>query len=70
LDIRVKIDQRSGSLGKRIALGRKLRPFSFSVIGDEEVNSEILKIKFRGSEEGVALLDLIKIMKEKFAVPI
>ena len=68
--IRVKIDNRSGSLGKRIALGRKLRPFAFSVIGDAEMNSERIKIQFRGNEKVVALDDLLGIMKERIMVPV
>ena len=67
--IRVKIDNCSARLGKRIALARKLRPFSFAVIGDDEVNSERIKIKLRGSEEEVAFSELNKIMKEKLAIP-
>lgn len=67
--LRVKIDNRSANLGKRIALGRKLRPFSFMVIGENELNSEKFKIQFRNGEEIVSYNDLQKELENKFTIP-
>ncbi|MDD4974100.1 MAG: threonine--tRNA ligase [Bacteriovorax sp.] len=68
--VRIKIDNRSASLGKRIALGRKLRPFSFAVIGDKEINSEKFKIQFRDCDEIVPYSELLGNMKAKLLIPL
>ena len=68
--IRVKIDHRSANLGKRIALGRKLRPFAFAVIGDNEINSLEFKIQFREKEDVISYNNLLECMKEKLVIPL
>jgi threonyl-tRNA synthetase len=51
-NIRVKIDRRMGSsLSKRIVLGSKLRPFSFMVLGDKEIQSECFSVEMRSGEK-------------------
>ncbi|MFA6236860.1 MAG: threonine--tRNA ligase [Bacteriovorax sp.] len=67
--IRVKIDQRFGGLGKRMVLGRKLRPFAFAVVGDDEIESGKLKIKFRESEEVVEIRELCEKLGKILLIP-
>lgn len=67
--IRVKIDYRSSSLGKRLVLGRKLRPFSLMVIGEQEMRSQKFKIQFRDSEKEVAMNELAEVMERKLQAP-
>lgn len=67
--IRVKMDYRSSSLGKRIVLGRKLRPFALMVIGENELNSDKYKIQFRNSEEFISFDDLVFELERKLMAP-
>jgi threonyl-tRNA synthetase len=53
--IRVEVDIRQVSLSKRLALGRKLRPYSFAIIGERELDLKKIEIQFRDSLKQVEI---------------
>ena len=53
--IRAKIDIQQAGISKRLALGRKVRPFSYVVIGDKELNDKNVNIQFRDSNKSVSI---------------
>lgn len=54
--LRVQVDQREGSLSKRIAFAHQLRPFSKIIVGEKEAESGKFVFQFRdgGRQEGQA----------------
>lgn len=65
-NIRVAVDEASGSLSKRIALAHRLRPFAKLVIGQKEVESGLAKIEFRNESHSLELKKLAEYLNEKF----
>lgn len=56
--IRGKIDINQSRISKRLALGRKLRPFAYAVIGEEELSSGKVNIQFRDASQLANLQDI------------
>lgn len=67
--IRVRIDERQGSLAKRILFAHKYRPFAKLIIGPKEISSGFFRLEFRDSKREGDMSSMIEMLKELCSFP-
>ena len=68
--LRVLVDQKNGSLSKRIHFLHRLRPYAQVVLGDQELISEKIQVQLRGGEKWQGhFSELAHVLRQHLMIP-